>query len=127
MRSAIRMTAALKPDLIRRRQHADDEGRRAHDQDGDQEGVFAADEIAEAAEHQGAERPHQEAGGERQQGEDVAGALGKLAEELGADDDRERTVKVKIVPLEDGAQRRGENDFLLIAGHGPVRTERVGR
>ena len=44
----------------------------AHDQDGDQEGVLAPDQVAEPAEHQRAERPHQEAGGEGQQREDVA-------------------------------------------------------
>ena len=37
-------------------QEADDEGRHAHDQDGDQEGVLAPDHVAQAAEHDGAER-----------------------------------------------------------------------
>ena len=41
-------------------QDADDEGRQAHDQDGDQEGVFAADHVAEAAEQDGAERTNNE-------------------------------------------------------------------
>ena len=53
-------------------QQADDEGRQAHDQDGDEEGVFASDDVADAAEHDGAERAHQEAGGEGEQREDVA-------------------------------------------------------
>ena len=42
-----------------------------HDQDGDQEGVLAADEVAEAAEHQRAERADEEARREGQEGEDV--------------------------------------------------------
>ena len=54
-------------------QQADDECRQTHDQDGDEEGIFAADNIADATEHDGAERAHQEARGEGQQREDVAG------------------------------------------------------
>ena len=73
MRSAIRMIGAAMPERCRTRQQADQEGRQAHDHDGDEEGVFAADEIADAAEHQRAERAHQEAGGKGEQREDVAG------------------------------------------------------
>ena len=36
-------------------QQADDEGRQAHDHDGDEEGVFAADEIADTPEDEGAD------------------------------------------------------------------------
>lgn len=64
----------------------------SRDQDGDQEGVFAPDQVAEPAKHQSAERPHQKACGEREQGEDIAGRFVVLAEELGADDGSERTV-----------------------------------
>ena len=46
---------------------ADQEGREAHDQDRDEEGVFPADEIADAAEEDGAEGAHQEAGREGQE------------------------------------------------------------
>jgi hypothetical protein len=48
------------------------EGRQAHQHDGDEEGVLAPDQVAEPAEHERAERPHREAGGEGQQGEDEA-------------------------------------------------------
>ena len=48
---------------LKRGKQADEDGREAHDRDGDQECVFAADDIADAAEHERAERPHQEAGG----------------------------------------------------------------
>ena len=89
-------------------QQADDEGRQAHDQDGDEEGVFAADDVADAAEHDGAERTHQEAGGERQQREDVAGGRRIGREELRADDAGERSVKIEVIPFEDGAERRGD-------------------
>ncbi|KAG0752885.1 hypothetical protein G6F22_021683 [Rhizopus arrhizus] len=53
-------------------QHAHEECRQAHDHDRDQEGVFASDQITQAAEHQRAERPHGKASGERQQREDEA-------------------------------------------------------
>ena len=69
-----------------RRQDADHEGRDAHDDDGDEEGVFAADQIAKTAEHQRAERAHQEAGSECQQCEDVAGCFRILREEGRADE-----------------------------------------
>ena len=42
----------------------------AHDHDGDEEGVLAADEVAEAAEHDRAERADGEAGREREERED---------------------------------------------------------
>ena len=62
------------------RQQADGGGREAHDQDGDEEGVLASDQVADAAEDQGAERTDQEAGrvggeGRQQRGRVVA--LGK--------------------------------------------------
>ena len=95
-------------------QQADDEGRQAHDQDGDQEGVLAADDVADATEHDGAERTNDEARGERQQREDVARGLIEHrrfgygiddAEKLRADDAGERTEQVEIVPFENGAER----------------------
>ena len=85
-------------------QQADDEGRQAHDQNCDQEGVFAADDVADPAEHDGAERTHQEASSERQQCEDVAGGRRIGAEKLRADDARERAVQVKIVPFKNGTE-----------------------
>ena len=106
-----------EPDRLVARQAADQEGRHAHDQDGDEEGVLAADKIAQSAEYQRAERPHQEARGKGQQREDVARRLGILAEELRTDDGSQRTVEVEIVPFEDGAERRGEDDPLLFAAH----------
>ncbi|MEY9294298.1 hypothetical protein ABH979_007372 [Bradyrhizobium ottawaense] len=99
------------------RQQADDEGRQTHDQDGDEEGIFAADDVADAAEHDRAERTHQEAGCERQQREDVAGCRRIGREELRADDAGQRTVEVEIVPLEDGTERGGENDEPFVLRH----------
>ena len=94
-----------------------EEGRKAHDHDGDEEGVFASDEIADAAEHQRAERAHQEARGESEQREQVAGRFRILREEVGADQRRQRSVEIEIVPLEDRAQRRSEDHLPFLASH----------
>ena len=86
-------------------QDTDQEGRGAHDQDCHEEGVFAADEIAETAEDQRAERTHQEAGGKGEQGEDIARGFRVLREEGGADIERQRAVKIEIIPFENSAER----------------------
>ncbi len=98
-------------------QQADDESRQAHDEDGDEEGVFAADDVADAAEHEGAERADQEAGGEGQQREDIARGRRVGREELRADDAGERPVEVEVIPLENGAERGGQNDEALLLPH----------
>ena len=106
-----------EPDRLVARQAADQEGGRTHDQDGDEKGVLAANQIAQPAEHQRAERPHQEARGKGQQREDVARRLGVLAEELRADNRGQRAVEVEVVPFENGTKRRRKNDPLLFAAH----------
>ena len=98
-------------------QQADNEGRQAHDQNGDEEGVFAADDVADAPEYDGAEGADQEAGGERQQREDIAGRRRIGREELRADDRRQRSVEIEVVPFENGAERRGENDETFVLRH----------
>ncbi|EEF93800.1 hypothetical protein CATMIT_01563, partial [Catenibacterium mitsuokai DSM 15897] len=95
-------------------QDADQERRQAHQHDGDQEGVLAPDHVAEPAEHQRAERPHREAGGEGEQGEDELAGLVEAAEELLADDDGERAVQIEVVPLEDGAEAGGEDHLAVV-------------
>ena len=102
------------PDRRVRGQHADDRGRAAHDEDGDEEGVLAADEVAEAAEDDRAERAHREAGREREQREDERARLVQRGEELLADDRGERAVQVEVVPLEDRPEGRREDDLLLL-------------
>ncbi|MNS84561.1 hypothetical protein D3C72_1183920 [compost metagenome] len=98
-------------------QHADEEGRDAHDEDRDQKGIFAADDIAQTPEYQRAEGAHEEAGGKSQKREDVTCRFRILAEEVRADIDRERAVQIKIVPFEDCSERRGENHLLLFTRH----------
>src|SRR5262249_17610471 len=88
--------------------------------DGDEEGVFAADEITDAAEDQRAERPHQEAGGVgrkcRQQRRGVVSGRKEERREEGG----ERRVEIKIVPFEHGTKRGSEDDAAFVARH-PLR------
>jgi hypothetical protein len=99
-------------------QQADHEGRQAHQQHGDQEGVLAAPQVAQPAEHQGPERPHREAGGEGQQGENIAGGLVDPREEMLGDIGGQRAVEVEVVPLEHRADRGGSDDQGVLAPDG---------
>ena len=89
--------------------------RHAHHEDGDEERVLAADQVADAPEHQRAERPHEEARGVGGESGEQRGGLVALREEQGREERRERRVEIEVVPLEDGSERRGEDDFLLLA------------
>ncbi|MDT4836226.1 hypothetical protein FQZ97_699140 [compost metagenome] len=99
-------------------QQADGEGGQAHQQDGDQEGVLAADHVAEAAEHQRPERANQEAGGECHQGEDEGRGVVDPGEELLADDGGQGAVEKEVVPLEDRAQGGREDHLALVPRRG---------
>ena len=101
-------------DALVGRQKADGGGGEAHDQDGDQEGVLAADHVAEAAEDQRAERPHQEAGGVGGEGGQQGGGVVALGKEQRGEERRQGGVQIKVVPLEHGAQRGGEDDSFLL-------------
>ena len=100
-------------------QQADDEGRKPHQQHGDQEGVLATPKVAQAAEHDGAEGPHREAGGEGHQGEDIAGRLIDAREELHGDDRGERSVQIEVVPFDHGPDRRGQDHQLVVLADDP--------
>ncbi|MNR43341.1 hypothetical protein D3C85_1619530 [compost metagenome] len=82
------------------RQQANGKGRQAHQHDGDQEGVLASDHVAQAAEHQRAEGPHQETGGEGHQGKDKGSGVVHTGKELLADDRGQCPIKKKVIPLE---------------------------
>ena len=86
------------------RQHTHDEGGQAHDQDGDQEGVFAADHVAQAAEEDGAEGTNNEAGREGQQRKNERGRGVEARKELLGNDRGQRSVEVEVIPLEHRAQ-----------------------
>ena len=96
---------------------ADEEGAETHQGHRDEERVFAADQVAEVAEDQRAERAHGEARGEREQREDEADIRRHVGEEIFCQEHAERSVDVEVVPLEDGAERRSENDEPLFARH----------
>ena len=98
-------------------QQADGERAEAHQRHGDEEGVFAADQVAEPAEEQRAERPDRETGGKGEQGEDERRRRIDAGEELRGEDRSERAVDVEVVPLENGAERRGEDDQPLLGCH----------
>ena len=68
------------------RKNTHDESGNTHDQNGDQEGVLAANHVAQAAKDDGTERTHDETGSKRQQCKDEGGALIQTAEELLGDD-----------------------------------------
>ena len=87
------------------RQQADEEGADAHQRHGDEEGVFAADDVAEPTEKQRAERAHRETGGEGEQREDEGCRRIDAGEELRRQNGRQRAVDIKVVPLEYGAER----------------------
>ena len=94
-------------------QEADQEGGPAHEQDGHEEGVLAADEVADPPEDQGAEGAHQEAGGIRGERRKQCGRRVPRREEQRREERRERGVQVEVVPFEHGAQRGSEDDLLL--------------
>ena len=87
-------------DGVIRRQESDGRRRAAHDEQRHQEGALAADEIADAAEEQRAERPHDEADGEggeiRDEGQRVvAGGI-----EERRDDRGQAAEDIEVVPLD---------------------------
>jgi hypothetical protein len=106
------------------RQQADEEGADAHQGHGDQEGVFAADQIAEATEDQRAERVNCEARCKRQQRENESDIRRHIGEKVFCQEHAERPVDVEVVPFEDGIQRGLENDLSLFSRHSTVPTSR---
>src|SRR3546814_1276258 len=78
---------------------------------GDKKSVLAPDEIADAPEHERAERPDRKARRERRKREDEAGGFVDAREELRRNDRREQAVEVEIIPFEHRAERRGKDDL----------------
>jgi len=98
-------------------QDAHDEGGDPHQQDGDQEGVLAADHVAKATENQSTEGANNEARSESQQRKNECRCWIQAREELFGDDGRQRAVEVKVIPFENRAQAGSENDFPLLGRH----------
>src|SRR5215510_5255541 len=98
-------------DGLERGQQTDREGREAHDHDRDEECVLATDEVADAAEEQRTERTHEEPSGVRTQRAHELRRGIHLWKEQTCKEGCENCVKVEVVPLENGAERRGYNDL----------------
>ena len=84
----------------------DEERPDAHEAHGDQEGVLAADQIAEPAEDQRPEGTYRKARGKCEQREDEAHGRRDIREEVLCQEHTERAVDVKIVPFENGVSSR---------------------
>ena len=99
------------------RQQTDDEGRDAHQGHRDKECVFAADHVAEATEEQRAERTNRETGGKTEQHEDeLRGVV--VARHEGLRDIRgQRAREIKIIPFENRAGGRRDDDLAFLRGH----------
>ncbi len=102
-------------DLRIGRQHADQRRRQAHDDDRDEEGVLAADQVADAPEQERAQRAHGEAGAEGREAREERRRVVARREEERREEHGEGAVQVEVVPLEDGAERGGE-DHLPVSG-----------
>src|SRR5207237_9544677 len=93
-----------------------EEGRgHAHPGQGDDEGVLAADLVAEPAEHERAQRPDEEADGEdRDRAEERRDRM-PLLEELDREDRGEAAEDVEVVPLDDVPDGCGDDDAAQFA------------
>ena len=98
-------------------QQSDEESADAHERHCDDEGVFAADKVAEPAEEQGAERTHGKTGREGEQREDEGRRRVYAGKELRGQNRRQGAVDIKVVPLEYCTERRSKNDHPLLGCH----------
>src|SRR5260221_5802319 len=100
-------------DGLERGQQADQERGPAHEQNRDEEGVLAADEIPDAPEHDRAEGPHEEARGIGRERRKQRRGVVTLGEEQRREERREGGVQVEVVPLEYRPER-GSEDYLAL-------------
>ncbi|ENR62005.1 hypothetical protein C028_02340 [Brucella abortus 63/168] len=98
-------------------QKADQEGRSAHDDDGNKECIFTADEVADASEDESAEGAHKETCRKSQKNEDVSGCFRVFVEEGRADKGRQRSIEIEVIPFKDGTERGRKDDLALFARH----------
>src|SRR6267143_4178822 len=99
-------------DLVGRHE-PDQHGGEPHGDDGDEEGVLAADEIADAAEDQRPEGADEEARRVRAERAEQRGRLVPRREEQGGEERRQDGVQVEVVPLEHRADRGSDDDTPL--------------
>src|SRR5207248_9269727 len=87
----------------------------------DEEGVLAADEVADATEHERAEGAYQESGGERPDRLDERAAGGARREELHRQQRGQAAEDVEVVPLDHVPDCCGDHDAPQIL-HGERRS-----
>ena len=92
------------------RQHADEERREAHEGEGREERDLAADEVADPAEDERAERPHDEADRKGREREDEGRRLVNRGKKMRGEAARKRAIEEEVVPLEQRPERRGADD-----------------
>ena len=102
-------------DMLIGRQQSDRECGGAHQHDGDEERIFAAEPVADAAEIDGAERPDQEAGGIGRKRREQRGGIVAMRKEKRCKERRESGVKIEIVPFEDGAEGGREHHLAVLS------------
>ncbi|MCY1494607.1 hypothetical protein D9M68_284820 [compost metagenome] len=102
------------------RQHADAGGGDAHHDQGDHQGVLAADPVAEVAEDDAAERAGDEAGPQRDEGQQRGQARVHVAgeEHLAEYQRGGQAIDVEVIPLDGGADEGGDTRLagLLVEG-----------
>jgi hypothetical protein len=115
------------PDRVVRRQQADQRRADSHDQQREQQHLLAADAVAEVTEDQAADRPGQEADGERAEpGELRRRTVQAVEVELVEDQAGGGPVEEEVVPLDRGTHRgrdrhparRGSGGLLVGGGVG---------
>ncbi len=114
-------------DRVVGRHEGDEKSRDAHAQKRRDQGRLAADAVAVMAEDRGADRPRDEAdevGAEGEQRRRQRILVGEV--ELAEDEARGRAVEKEVVPLDRGADRRGDHGFAQLRamfgiGQRPIR------
>jgi len=100
-------------DLLVSRQQADEHGRDAHQDDGDEEDGAPSVAVAERAEQRGAERADDHADAEGAEAGEQGGDRVVGGEEEDAEIDRQRSEGQEVVPFQKGAETGGDHDLLL--------------
>ena len=98
------------------RDDPDERGRQSHPGERHEEGVFAANPVADRAEHQCAERPDQEPHREEGHGAEQRRDRMALLEELDREDRGQAPEHVEVVPLDHVADRGREHDPTKLRG-----------
>jgi hypothetical protein len=91
------------------RRHRDDQRAEAHADHGQRQRQPPAETVGDVAEQPAAERPHQEGRGEQHGGVELLHHRVALRKERQREVERERGIRVKVVPLDEIADRADED------------------